>query len=231
MAKNRNLAGLAALGALGYMMTRGGEKKDISVDNRGTMPSTPARLEDDRDVGMISGANPAGLYRNTESGELFSMNRPEETVLKQRPVVATPGGRVSTARSMTSAAAEIPMEVPSRGRREMLKNPQRGPAASDLEGMRAERATNDRLNELTREMNRGQRGKIAATGYQNPQRGPSFEEIQEKNAQDRMDALRASGGMRAKGGAIKMASGGSTSSASRRADGIAQRGKTRGRMR
>jgi hypothetical protein len=33
-----------------------------------------------------------------------------------------------------------------------------------------------------------------------------------------------------KGGAIKMASGGSVSSASKRGDGIAQRGKTRGRL-
>jgi hypothetical protein len=33
-----------------------------------------------------------------------------------------------------------------------------------------------------------------------------------------------------KGGAVKMASGGATSSASRRADGIATKGKTRGRI-
>jgi hypothetical protein len=53
-------------------------------------------------------------------------------------------------------------------------------------------------------------------------------DIQQKNEEDRINALRASGGMRAKGGAIKMASGGMT--ASKRADGCAQRGKTKGRM-
>jgi hypothetical protein len=55
-------------------------------------------------------------------------------------------------------------------------------------------------------------------------------------AQARMNALRSSGGARAKGGAIKtkkMAKGGMTStasSASKRADGIASKGKTKCRM-
>jgi len=53
--------------------------------------------------------------------------------------------------------------------------------------------------------------------------------------QARLDALRSSGGRRAKGGMVKkMASGGMTSSkpstASSRGDGIAQRGKTRGKL-
>jgi hypothetical protein len=43
------------------------------------------------------------------------------------------------------------------------------------------------------------------------------------------DRFKAMFGMK-KGGAVKMASGGSVSSASRRADGIAQKGKTRGKM-
>jgi hypothetical protein len=51
------------------------------------------------------------------------------------------------------------------------------------------------------------------------------------NAPDRFSAanIKSSLGMK-KGGAVKMASGGSVSSASRRADGIAQKGKTRGKM-
>ena len=53
--------------------------------------------------------------------------------------------------------------------------------------------------------------------------------------QAQMDALRSSGGRRAKGGVVKMASGGMTSSkmskpsGASRGDGIAQRGKTRGK--
>jgi hypothetical protein len=55
--------------------------------------------------------------------------------------------------------------------------------------------------------------------------------------QAQMDALRSSGGRRAKGGVVKMASGGMTSSkmskpsGASRGDGIAQRGRTRGTLR
>jgi hypothetical protein len=55
--------------------------------------------------------------------------------------------------------------------------------------------------------------------------------------QARLDALRSSGGRRAKGGVVKMASGGITSSkmskpsGASRGDGIAQRGRTRGTLR
>jgi hypothetical protein len=201
MSRNRNLAGLAALGALGYMMARGGKKTPAEaaatpVEDRGSMAR--ALIEDDRES-QRGEFNPAGLKRNTETGEMYD---PSGDVLggrftgRQRPVVSTPGGRVQSTRS----------EAKPYAREEFL-------------------------TDLTREMSRGVRGRIPVVGTQNPQRGPSFEEIRQKNEQDRIDALRASGGMRAKGGAIKMAAGGSVSSASRRGDGIAQRGKTKGRMR
>lgn len=183
MAKARNLAGLAALGALGYMMTR---KQDGS-DDRGDMP---------RGVGM------------GESAEAEYAGRPAPAV---RPSAAP----VRATAPATPAA--LPQEVPSRGRREMLKNPQRGPSFEEI--------TAHNIRTMGESPSRGRREML-----KNPQRGPSFEEIQQKNEQDRIDALRASGGMRAKGGAIKMASGGSVSSASKRADGIAQRGKTKGRI-
>lgn len=227
MARNRNLAGLAALGALGYMMAKGGKKSEgeaaASIEERGTMPRAPARLEDDRDVG--GGVHPGGFLRNTETGEMYDPGTVQDRTPRQRPVVPTPGGRVSSTRSMAPAAAEIPMEVPSRGRREMLRNPQRGPAASDIAGMRAERATTDRLNDLTREMNRGQRGRIATP----MEREPAYVGSRKPNVV--YDAEGKEVRPLKKGGVVKMASGGSVGSASRRADGIAQRGKTRGRMR
>jgi hypothetical protein len=58
---------------------------------------------------------------------------------------------------------------------------------------------------------------------------------QQRAEQARIDALRSSGGARAKGGAVKMASGGLASSkmskpsGASRGDGIAQRGRTRGK--
>lgn len=55
---------------------------------------------------------------------------------------------------------------------------------------------------------------------------------QQRAEQARLDALRSSGGRRAKGGVVKMASGGkvtSKPSGASRGDGIAQRGRTRGK--
>lgn len=114
--RNRDLAGLAALGALGYMATRGredvrgvGEGRKESVESE-TRRQTPARAEDDRDIGMISGASPSGLYRNTESGDIFSMNRPEAAPARPaatRPA-ATTNRSMAGSRSMPSADEDFP---------------------------------------------------------------------------------------------------------------------------
>ena len=131
--RNRDLAGLAALGALGLYMGRDGNKgagrgvgegRKESVESE-TRRQTPARDEDDRDIGMISGASPSGLYRNTESGDLFSVNRPEEAVStpRQRPVVRTPGGNVAPAAANRSMA---------KANQESYKNPQRGPSFEEI---------------------------------------------------------------------------------------------------
>lgn len=138
--RNRDLAGLAALGALGLYMGRDGkkDKRGVGEDRKESVESetrlqTPARDEDDRDIGMISGASPSGLYRNTESGDLFSMNRPEEPVLKQRPVVATPGGKVAPATANRSMAAKANQEP--------YKNPQRGPSFEEISAYNRSRQT------------------------------------------------------------------------------------------
>ena len=176
--RGRNLAALAALGALGYGYMARGDKQDgtkVPVEIRknpaSAAPAAAAiKLEDDfaeRETGIIP-QDPRGL---NEYGERYTL------------LAGSPAAPARSAAPARAAAAAVPMEVPSRGRREMLKNPQRGPSMAD---------------------------------------------IQQKNEEDRINALRASGGMRAKGGAIKMASGGMT--ASKRADGCAQRGKTKGRM-
>ena len=66
---------------------------------------------------------------------------------------------------------------------------------------------------------------IARSGYEN--------EEEERRAQEQAameQAAAAEGGMKKGGKVKKMAKGGSVGSASKRADGIASRGKTRGRM-
>jgi hypothetical protein len=51
----------------------------------------------------------------------------------------------------------------------------------------------------------------------------------QSNMRDALGVIRGMGGMK-KGGKVKMKSGGKVSGASKRADGIAQRGKTKGRF-
>jgi hypothetical protein len=203
------------------------------VEDRGTMPQAApaaraARDEDDRDVG--GGFHPLGLRRNDE-GDLYDLSG---KVLgggftgRQRPVVSTPGGRVQSTAPVREDTTSLARETARAGRGPIAamghQNPQRGPAFSNLEEMRAVNAARENITDMARETARGRRGRIAAVGYQNPQRGPTAEEIFEYRRGQATDGIK-------KGGAVKMASGGSVSSASRRGDGIAQRGKTKGRMR
>lgn len=286
--RNRDLAGLAALGALGYMATRG---KDVPVeDRRGTPVTRDVDRPDDRDIGMISGASPSGLYRNTESGDIFSMNRPEAA--PARPAAAT---------NRSMAGSKVPEETPSRGRRELPARRnvagdytrKMGATAEEIEAYRnrpsATRSTDKRpdlstpegrkraeqeqaLERVTpEEMLIGGPGLKALHGaakrlaapriaeYSPPLlsgptarlTGPSRAELAAADRAARDAARRAEtarenaaryntegplGGegfiMRKKGGMVKakkMASGGFTS-ASKRADGIASRGKTKCKM-
>lgn len=249
--RNRDLAGLAALGALGYMATRGGAGRGVGEGRKESVESetrrqTPARDEDDRDIGMISGASPSGLYRNTETGDIFSMNRPE-------PVRSmTPD---SPASATSSSRSKVPEEVPSRGRREM---PARRNVAGDYtraKGATAEEIAAYRNREITPPpMTPEMRKKAEEQALERvtPEEyligGPGLKAMHAaaKNlARPRQLLLPAPAArppvrgtgegfvMYKKGGAVKakkMASGGSTSSASSRADGIASRGKTKCKM-
>lgn len=129
--RNRDLAGLAALGALGLYAARGGKKTDAEaaatpVENRGTMTgdaftrATPAAAE----IAPVRRGPPVD-----EEG--FPLNEYGERYYLGGASVAP--ARPASTRSMAPAsAANIPMEVPSRGRREMIRNPQRGPSYEEI---------------------------------------------------------------------------------------------------
>lgn len=187
--RERNLAGLAALGALGMYMARGDKKTAAEaaatpVEDRGTMPQAAsaaqtAGFEDTR--GMESGIEPLGLRRNQESGDLYD-----------------PTGRVLGGPAVRPAAPRPRIKPYSKA---------------------------EAMTDLARETARGRRGPIATPFEREPDYVASRKPNVIYNAKgDEVRPLK-------KGGAVKMASGGSVSSASRRGDGIAQRGKTKGRMR
>jgi hypothetical protein len=165
------------------------------IQERGTMPK--ALIEDDRED-QRGEFNPAGLKRNTETGEMYDpsgevLGRP---AIIQRPVVATPGGAFQSA---TPAA-------PAGGPRIVSKEELAKSGLSLRDFLNKERG-------LTRRV----------------EREPAS--ISSRKPNVIYDAEGKEVRPLKKGGAVKMASGGSVNSASRRGDGIAQRGKTRGRMR
>lgn len=247
MARNRNLAGLAALGALGYMMAKGGKKsageEAATIEERGTMPRSPALADSSSDF--------ESQIREHEGGIGL-----QASTLGRAPAAVAPTR--SMAPAATAATAAIPAEVPSRGRREM---PARRNVAGDYTrkmGATAEEIAAYRNREITPprmtpEMRR--QAEAQALERVTPEEylvgGPGLKTLHaaaKRLAAPRLaeysptmlpapvprlpaPGMKKGGAVRAKTSTVKMASGGSTSSASRRGDGIAQRGKTRGRMR
>ena len=175
MAKN-NLAGLAALGALGMMMSKG--KKTEVEDRYGPGEGKPYKVQD-------------------RSGS--SVDNAKET-LKEMPSRGMP----------VKASDAIPSYLAKQA-----NNPLAKPAITDVyqeDGSPAYKK--NEFNEVYMPLT----------------------DKQQKTYQDRRDLVNAnvnnpgySAGMK-KGGAVKMAKGGLASSASRRADGIASKGKTRGKI-
>jgi hypothetical protein len=129
------LAGLAALGALGYMLSKDskGGKNEAPVETRSFSPnpaprSMPAAERsapmpramdsgDDRDVG--GGFNPAGLRRNMETGEMYDpgtvTNRAVESPVNRStvtPAALTPRAPAKVAAPASSAASR-PASAPA----------------------------------------------------------------------------------------------------------------------
>jgi hypothetical protein len=170
---------LAALGALGMMMSKGSKGKESDVDTSGVsdMDLTGGARSMPIDTGEIRAEDGSlsKLRRNTETGDLYSPNEPIT-----RP--SAPKARASS--------------------------PRIGGYMSDSEQIAREskpRVTPDRVKNLASTFNVPMNPRI--------QRDELGEPLYKK-----------------KGGVIKMAKGGLASSASRRADGIASKGKTRGKI-
>jgi len=176
----RNLASLAALGTLGYMLSKKGDKKDekstsdaaerrIAADKEAS--KEPQSMEDDSGMDAMEAANKRTerMLTNPNARE-FGEAGTSMTVSPTKKPAAAPAKPVVKSRPM-SAAAEAAMQ-------ESNTSP-------------TTRAEYDR----------------------------GISDVPRRNSYYR------------KGGAVKgYASGGSVSSASKRADGIATKGKTRGKM-
>ena len=129
--RNRDLAGLAALGALGLYMGRGGKK---------TAEEAAATPVEDRTGTPVGGVAPTAITTAASAPvrrgppvdeEGFPLNEYGDRYYLGG-ASAAPVRPASTRSMAPASAANIPMEVPSRGRREMIRNPQRGPSYEEI---------------------------------------------------------------------------------------------------
>jgi len=232
-ARNRNLGGIAALGALGLAMARLGKKgpdeAEPPVDDRGDMMVTPAANTSaaarDTSTGAASPAAPVRANRGpavdedghplNDEGQRFYLGAASAPARGRQPAASAAPARASTPAAATSQAA------PARPAASAASAAQPARAASA-----AQPASSPQAAPAASAAKSASRGLTLGTPTRPAEGAPSIYAGPEAWAAYRQ---RQAAGMK-KGGTVKMASGGSVSNASRRGDGIAQRGKTRGRL-
>lgn len=235
MAK-KDLAGLAALGALGYMLTR--DKGGDSNPTRGAgYQSTETREEPRRQITDYMKTAPMG---NREESLGAAADAAAKVVAPRVPPAAVADNTTDIA---------MPTGVTPGGLAKRTEGNQPMPSLQAVEAKIATpkyQAATDAMKNASRAINREAKTSYAATREpNNPELNKKFyasgaDADAMKNAsraaaaadaaRRRAQKASAAAGMK-KGGAVKkMASGGTARSASQRADGIASRGKTKCKM-
>ena len=214
MARGKDLAGLAALGALGMMLSKGKKGADTSGMDTGGFEGIKDLPR--RDTGM-SEKEPAENFSRRDAG-MFE-KEPDENYrysgTRTSPTATRPAARsMAKARPRLDTSGVTDMDLTG------------GAESPDQTGGRGVGS-------------RGSLGSKLVQGYGGRRFHPEYD-TDVVAGRDRDRALNAqlggfdqgpAGSTYKKGGAVKkMASGGMASSASKRADGIAQKGKTKGRM-
>jgi hypothetical protein len=184
----RNLASLAALGTLGYMLSKKGDKASDKKDEKSTTDAAERRRAADKEASE----EPQSMEKDSGMDAEEAANKRTERMLKNPN--AREYGEAGT--SMTVSPTKKPAASPAK--------PAPKPAIKS-------RPMSAAAEEAMQESN------TSPTTRAEYDRGIS--DVPRRNSYYK------------KGGAVKgYASGGSVSSASKRADGIATKGKTRGRM-
>jgi len=237
----KELAGLAALGALAMMANRGKKGADRDTDTGVDVQPSYAKPTPDL-VGMSNmgdSSNTTGEYAPGPS----SMMRPEPTIKprpRPRPVTSATTSAAPPAKTSTAPVNPIDELNRATGAKPMDPNSDRGPNA--VTGTELDRNVNNALNALPagssglRIIRNLARSKAEADmaratklkDYITPEIGMSRPMLP-RPGQTYGEGFVMN---RKNGGTVKMAKGGVTrSSASSRGDGIASKGKTRGRLR
>jgi len=229
MARNNNLAGLAALGALGYMLTKdkgqaadqtpgpGRQSLGAGYDSPGTNTGSATDLK--TPMQSIADAD------KSDRSSSLSM-RGESGVTTPGPDTSTPNLNTAVNKPRSSKPAVAKNTTANAYKSGIMggsaqpdySNEGRAGVAPDMSGKLKTETTTPSQPTARRETYKGLDGKIH---YKEDVAKPSTSTMRNPRTGREMTTFK-------KGGAVKMASGGMT--ASRRADGIATKGKTRGKI-
>jgi hypothetical protein len=230
MARRKDLTALAALGTLGYMMSKKGDKKD---DKKGSVTESQIRADRDAtdqktsgdkdDMFIEPGSGPHGQQYDDELPGASAPSRVSAAAPK-KPAKPSSGA----AKNLTASESQAARNALGEGsyRQDSVYNPDKKGITSET---RVPRFTPDGPPVQTgrRDEKDAPRGKIDVTKY-------SLEERRKMEPDRSPTDYRPVNERFKRGGKVKkMASGGMTSkvsSASKRADGIATRGKTNCKM-
>ena len=250
MARRKDLTALAALGTLGYMLSKRGDKKDEKQAT--TTPAAERRVaaeKADSESPVISDEtikrNTSGmdvqdefgminkrLKRNPDTGELYDT---EVSAPSKKPAASS--GKPSPAKPSSGAAKNLTASESQAARNALGEGYYRQDSVynADKKGITSEtRVPRFTPNEPpvqthfgSRDEENAPRGKIDVTKYSLAERNKMKSERAPTDYRPVNERFK-------RGGKVKrMASGGMTSnvsSASKRADGIATKGKTRGKI-
>lgn len=222
MAINKTKAGsLAALAGLAYLASQKGKDKEQGATPT-TAPTTSADERDDAEMGAMMKAN-AGKAAPEVENTMGEDERPAATGMSAATKMLAP-------KAVSRPRPAAPTSTPAR------QSDERGAFQGAMRGMRSDddggKSNVDRQNA---EMAKKRVGKLANPRFKGdadikgvrPYSEPSKDR---EPAADLASAYSGADTYKRGGGIKKMASGGSVSSASSRGDGIASKGKTRGRM-
>jgi hypothetical protein len=214
MARRKDLTALAALGTLGYMMSKKGDKKDTTAAAERRIAADKVASEEPQSMENDSGVDPEEAANKRTERMLTNPNAKEYgeagtsmTVSPSKKPAAS-----STAKTTAKPAPKTPAYVQSYTE-DMME-------ADNPRSVKAEKAPAPASVDVTK-LSLADRRKLSRENSSGS--GPT----DTRSVNQRM---RESFGLK-KGGKVKrMASGGMASSASKRADGIATRGKTNCKM-
>ena len=228
MARRKDLTALAALGTLGYMMSKRDDKKGSVTESqiRADRDANEQKTSGDKeDMFIEPGSGPHGQQYDDELPGASAPSRASATVKK--PTVKTTAKPASKTPAYVQSYTEDMMDADN----PRSVKTEKAPAAASTATAKLSSSSRVPTSEQAAANRSAAMDKIKGVGSSIGDYFGSLDSTARYMKKKPGGLDQGSGGEYKRGGKVKkMASGGMTSSASKRADGIATKGKTRGKM-